>query len=102
MTPPSNPDIRGHCWHCGAGLTHPDYGRENACLDCGKATRSCRNCARYAPGRANDCSEPLAEPVADKQRANFCELFDPARQPAAADPGGPTEDLRQAAEALFK
>ncbi|NCU21083.1 hypothetical protein EOM89_10180, partial [Candidatus Falkowbacteria bacterium] len=57
------------------------------CLSCGKATRCCRNCRLYQRGRPNDCLEPLAEPVADKTRANFCEHFDPALQPTRSNIG---------------
>ncbi|MEA1048780.1 hypothetical protein U5801_02950 [Lamprobacter modestohalophilus] len=98
-------DIIGHCWHCSAELTRADYGRENHCLSCGKATRACRNCRLYQRGRPNDCLEPLAEPIADKVRANFCEHFDPAPQPSASPVQNSTQDedhLRQAAESLFK
>ncbi len=105
----TQPDIIGHCWHCGADLTRADYGRENHCLSCGKATRACRNCRLYQRGRPNDCLEPLAEPIADKVRANFCDHFDPARQPtesasALQDPSNTQDEdlLRQAAESLFK
>jgi hypothetical protein len=97
-------DTIGHCWHCGAALRAADYGRETDCLACGKPTRCCRNCRFYQRGRPNDCIEPIAEEIADKTRANFCELFDPAEQPAGAGNGSApaTESLRQAAEDLFK
>lgn len=98
-------DIIGHCWHCGAELTRADYGRENHCLSCGKAARACRNCRLYQRGRPNDCLEPLAEPITDKIRANFCEHFDPAPRPSASPGPSSTQDedhLRQAAESLFK
>lgn len=95
-------DIIGHCWHCGNALTGADYGREAFCLACGKATRSCRNCRNYARGRPNDCLEPIAEAVADKLRANFCEHFDPAPQPDGGTGAPATAQLREAAEALFK
>jgi hypothetical protein len=97
-------DIVGHCWNCGNGLTRADYGRENRCLRCDSATRCCRNCRLYQAGRPNDCREPLAEPVADKGRANFCEHFDPAPKPTADMPstGANLSELRQQAEDLFK
>ena len=95
-------DFQGRCWNCGRTLTGLDYGRETNCLGCSKPTRVCRNCRCYAPGRPNDCLEPVAEPVLDKKRANFCEHFDPAEEPLAGPPGSPTDDLRSAAEALFK
>lgn len=95
-------EIRGKCWHCGLGLSAADYGREAACLGCGKATRVCRNCRQYAPGRPNECLEPMVERVLKKERANFCELFDPSDRPAAVNTGPEKGVLRQAAEDLFK
>ncbi|HHH38606.1 MAG TPA: hypothetical protein ENK50_03395 [Sedimenticola sp.] len=91
-------EILGHCWNCGAGLGPLDYGRETNCPGCGRPTRVCRNCRWYAPGRPDACEEPVAEPVLDKVRANFCSFFEPT------DPGGGgvEGDLLQAAEALFK
>jgi hypothetical protein len=102
------PDVVGQCWHCGASLTKADYSRENHCLSSGKATRCCQNCRLYQRGRPNDCLEPLAEPVADKVRANFCEHFDPTSCPSSGQSQGPAaaaddaQGLIQAAEALFK
>jgi hypothetical protein len=97
-------EIIGRCYHCTAALTRADYGRENTCLTCDRATRCCRNCRNYQRGRPNDCLEPTAEPVADKARANFCEHFDPAFTPAHADAAGDQDPdaLRQAAESLFR
>lgn len=94
-------DEIGACWHCGHGLTAADYGREATCLRCGKPTRVCRNCRHYAPGRPNECREPMVERVLAKDRANFCELFDPTDRPA--ETGRQSQDaLRDAAEALFR
>lgn len=94
-------DIIGCCWHCGASLGPHDYGRETGCPGCGKPTRVCRNCSWFDRTRANACQEPRAEPVLEKQRANFCEFFEPTT-PASAGSVTPEEALRQAAEALFK
>lgn len=96
----------GRCWHCGGDLTRLDYGRESECPACGKQTHCCRNCRHYAPGRANECMEPLVERVIEKTRANFCELFEPSGEAGPGTPapqaGADTDALRQAAEALFK
>ncbi|MBK1631275.1 hypothetical protein CKO31_11100 [Thiohalocapsa halophila] len=92
----------GRCWHCGTELTELDYAREATCPGCRKATHCCRNCRWYAPGRANDCAEPVAEAVTYKDRANFCGYFEPSfPQPAAGAQDDP-DALRQAAEDLFK
>ena len=92
----------GTCWNCGRGLNALDYGRENLCPGCGKSTRVCRNCRYYAPGRANECLEPMVERVVDKQMANYCEYFTPS--PEAGGGAGPSHDqaFRNAAENLFK
>jgi len=93
----------GRCWHCRAGLTKADYGRESACLACGKATHVCLNCRHFAKGRPNDCVEPLVERVLDKTRANFCEYFEPTQRPAGpGSTASATEAARQAAEDLFR
>jgi hypothetical protein len=45
----------------------------------------------------------MAEPVAAKDRANFCDFFEPATQPQLGSAGGTDADaLRQAADDLFK
>jgi hypothetical protein len=43
----------------------------------------------------------MVERVLDKERANFCELFDPADRPAS-NSGPKDEDLLKKAEDLFK
>jgi hypothetical protein len=93
--------IVGNCWHCGQGLTEVDLGREAACSNCGKQVHVCRNCRFYRPGRPNDCMEPIAEAVANKERANFCDYFEP-HAGAYRGPGAAQQALRQAAENLFK
>jgi len=92
----------GTCWNCGRALSALDYGRENTCPGCGKSTRACRNCRFFAPGRANECLEPMVERVVDKQMANYCEYFVPSSETGSGV--GPSRDevLRNAAENLFK
>jgi hypothetical protein len=93
-------DTLGKCWNCGRELAKADYGREATCLGCAKPTRVCRNCRHFAPGRPNECVEPLVERVLDKENANFCELFDPSKEPAGvASPDA--DDLLKQAEDLF-
>ena len=90
----------GNCWNCSVSMTELDYGRETLCLGCGKPTRVCRNCAEYAPGKPNECLEPMAEHVLRKDGANMCEFFKPHMTVGAG--GQPVDDLIAAAEALFK
>ena len=89
----------GVCWHCGQVLAATDYSREGECVGCRKQTHVCRNCRFYAPGRPNDCFEPVAEPVKDKQRANFCDYFEPSKD--SHKPGPDVDQLKANADALF-
>lgn len=93
--------VVGRCWHCGQALTELDLGREVRCPKCSKAVHACRNCRFFKPGRSNDCLEPIADFVSDKERANFCPYF----APHSSAYGGELADadaLREAAELLFK
>ncbi len=92
-------DKDGICWHCGHTLSASDYTREGECRHCRHQTHVCRNCRFYAPGRANDCLEPIAEPVSDKQRANFCDYFEPGKD--GYQPQADGEQLKANADALF-
>jgi hypothetical protein len=95
-------EIRGRCWQCGAGLVRLDLGRESPCPGCGKPTHCCRNCRHYAPGRANECMEPLVDRVVEKTRSNFCELFEPTQTPRPGPAAADGDAVRRAAEDLFK
>jgi predicted RNA-binding Zn-ribbon protein involved in translation (DUF1610 family) len=93
----------GHCWQCGSPLTQLDFGRESYCPRCGKPTHVCRNCRLFAANRHNGCLEPIAEPVTDKTRANFCGYFEPAARPGIGPRAKPNPaDLLKTAQALFK
>lgn len=88
----------GNCWHCGQSLSERDYAREGNCPGCGRPTHVCRNCRYFDTRKSNACAEPVADPVTDKTRANFCGYFEArAQAPSATD----EDALRQAADDLF-
>ena len=92
----------GICWNCGARLAPEDYGREARCPTCDKSSHVCRNCRFFSPGRPNDCQEPLVERVLDKERANFCDYFEPTEEAATSSSQTSVEEMLKAAEDLFK
>lgn len=94
-----SPNAEGVCWSCGTGLETVDFQREGECQGCRKQTHVCRNCRFYEPGRPNDCQEPIAEPVRYKDRANFCDYFEPSSEAYQARPDA--DALRAAADKLF-
>lgn len=90
----------GNCWNCGQGLTALEYGRQDSCPKCGRDTRTCKGCEHYDPASNNACRESLADHVAEKEKANFCDYF----RPRAGIGGGAAsrDSMKAAAEALFK
>lgn len=65
------------CWKCGAPLAELPLplSRYAECAACRAELHVCRMCEFYDPGVANACREPVADPVRDKTRANFCGYF---------------------------
>ncbi len=86
------------CFKCGGEVPGDQRVlREDECPRCGQDLHCCRGCRFYDPGVSNQCSEPQADWVADKERANFCDFFsfaDDAAPRGAASPGsGRARDL---------
>lgn len=66
---------------------------------CGADLHVCRNCAHHDPAAYNECREPNAERVGDRERANRCDYFRPRQGRGAGQAAGPS---RAALDALFK
>lgn len=66
------------CWKCGADISHLTFplGRMDKCNHCNADLHVCKLCKFYDRSRANQCQEPVADPVSDKQRSNFCGYFE--------------------------
>jgi len=94
--------LQTRCFNCGAHLElPPDFGRREECPKCGADVHCCKNCRFYDPQAYNECSEPQAEVVREKERANFCDFFQ-LNQKAQGGQDSTKDQLREAAEALFK
>ncbi len=70
-----------HCFNCGREWTLANLpGRRDNCENCGTDFRCCRNCIHHDLLSAHQCRERRAEPVQQKDRANYCEYFDFAKR----------------------
>jgi hypothetical protein len=64
------------CHKCIKGLEIKiPVGRREICPFCGSDLHCCLNCDHYNIGVYNDCREPQAERVIEKDRSNFCDFF---------------------------
>jgi len=75
-------------------------GRQDQCPFCRADLHCCLNCGFYEWGVYNDCREPQADRVVEKNRSNFCDYFrfKDAAQKNNASAASPKDKL----EALFK
>ncbi|MHC1768047.1 MAG: hypothetical protein AB9869_27885 [Verrucomicrobiia bacterium] len=70
-----------HCWKCGWEWTlSAQPGRSDSCHQCGNDMKVCLNCVSYDSRVAYQCRDRRADPVAEKDSANFCEYFEMIRR----------------------
>ena len=75
--------------------------RTDSCSNCYSDLKCCLNCTFHDTGRNNQCAEPAAEWVPDKDKANFCEFFT-FKHRAAAPGASAKAGARSAFDSLFK
>jgi hypothetical protein len=92
------------CFSCNAAsdtAAGERVGFRDVCDACDADLHVCRNCTLHDPAAHNECREPNAERVGDRERANRCEYFAPS------DRGGgkaakAAADAKSRLEGLFK
>lgn len=93
--------IEVNCFSCEKKLEFSDrIGLRDSCWSCGADAHVCRNCQHYDDKSYNECREPVAERIREKDRSNFCDQFVPRQWAGGVQKS--KEDLMSAAEALFK
>lgn len=106
---------RARCSSCGAVLA-PNFDVNGDCPRCHAALHCCKQCVHFDTGRQFECTQPIPERIAKKDRKNDCGFFAfrttiekdtspvayatavPAPSTASARPN----DARKAFEDLFK
>jgi hypothetical protein len=62
--------------------------RRAECELCGAALHACLNCTFFDRAAYNECREPNAERVVEKETSNFCDFFEPRAADAPRPPAG--------------
>ena len=91
------------CFKCDNALileAGKDANRYENCTKCNASVRCCMMCQFYDTSSYNECREPTADRITDKEKANFCDFF-------KVSAGGNTykdhkTEVLSAADALFK
>lgn len=74
--------------------------RQELCPFCRNDLHCCLNCSLYDEYAQNQCREPAAEWVSDREKNNFCEYFDFSSK--AGTQAKRREEARAKLEELFK
>tara|TARA_Y100000590_G_scaffold469529_1_gene658039 strand:- start:503082 stop:503381 length:300 start_codon:yes stop_codon:yes gene_type:complete len=72
--------------------------RNEECSHCYASLHSCKMCQFYDQSAYNECREPSADRIVEKDKANFCDYF----ILSGTDGGNNQSDAEAAANALFK
>ena len=89
------------CYKCDAQIElsiGKDVSRSEECPSCYCSIRCCFMCEFYDKSSYNECREPTAERIVDKEKANFCDFF----KLSGSKTTNEKEDLLAKANALFK
>ena len=73
-----------YCWKCGTEIQLAASARvlkNDTCPSCDRDLHVCFNCRFYDFSAHNQCSETQAEWVRDKEKANYCDYFEPSKSP---------------------
>ena len=90
------------CFACGKAIplaAGERVGFRDTCDACKADVHVCRNCRHHDPSAYNECREPNAERVGERDRANRCDYFSPGEGAAAAKAA---DSAKSKLEDLFK
>jgi hypothetical protein len=75
------------CFNCKTELEFSStvISRSATCEKCDSDVRCCFNCKFYSANSYNECNEPIAERVVEKDRSTFCDYFSPGNNTRATE-----------------
>jgi hypothetical protein len=91
------------CYRCGESLAAltPPLGRHDECPACTAQVHVCAMCACFDPNVPKQCAEDDAEEVFEKERANFCDWFQPASDAFTGERVVAEQQARSSLDVLF-
>ena len=91
------------CFSCGKKINISEKPtRNDICEKCGVYLRVCYNCTFFSESSSNKCSEPQAEWIPEKEKANFCDFFMFADKDYSRNSDISNEDAKSKFDDLFK
>jgi len=90
------------CYKCQKEISvepNQHIGRREECSKCLADLRCCRMCGFYDVKAYNECAEPMAPRILEKEKANFCDYY---KLTNTANNKDNKDGLISAANALFK
>lgn len=79
-----------------------EIGRRDLCSFCKADLHCCLNCRFHDSSAPRQCREPQAEPVREKDKANYCDYFVFAEQKTFGSDNNKSAQAREALNELFK
>jgi DNA-directed RNA polymerase subunit RPC12/RpoP len=96
--------VKGSCHKCGEEVQYEtaNIGRREECPKCGSDLHVCKNCFHYDPKIYNECKEPQADRVLEKDKSNFCDYFRLTETSKNSDEADIKENTLKKLDDLFK
>ncbi len=65
------------CYSCNKPTEFPDakLGRLDSCDHCNAYLHCCLMCDFYDKNSYNECKEPMADRITEKEKSNYCDYF---------------------------
>lgn len=91
-----------NCFKCEKDLdlkAGSNISRQEECPHCFQSLHVCKMCVHYDESSYNECREPVADRITEKEKANFCDYF---KLGDVKGSGDNKQSALDAANALFK
>jgi len=93
------------CHNCGKSFEldgKSSISRKEECPHCSADIHCCLMCRFYSQSSYNECTEPVAERITEKEKANFCDYFSISSGDGIQSTKNSRNQQLEAAAALFK